>query len=79
MDVKHVKRVNPWVSWIKDFASKHGISYREAMRSEACKASYKKGPEPEPLPVPPALIQPVAVKKIRVKRRHVLVPTSQDV
>jgi len=77
MDVKHV---NPWVSHIKDFASKHGMTYRDAMRSEECKASYKSRgtPVPESKPEPPQLIQPVAVKKTRVKRRHVLVPTSPD-
>jgi len=81
MDVKHV---NPWVSHIKDFASKHGVSYRDAMRSEECKASYKSKGLSLPIDIPvkhdiqPQLIQPVAVKKTRVKRRHVLVPTSPD-
>jgi hypothetical protein len=84
-----VKPVNKWVQHIKDFASKHGMSYREAMRSEACKTAYKAPEELAPLALPevqepvmemPVLersepIQPKAVKKISVKRAPKLVPT----
>jgi hypothetical protein len=84
-----VKPVNKWCLHIKDFASKHGISYREAMRSEACKTAYKAPEKLAPLAIPevqepvmemPVLersepIQPKAVKKIRVKRAPKLVPT----
>jgi len=35
--------VNKWIQHIKDFASKHKISYREALKHPQCKASYKKG------------------------------------
>jgi hypothetical protein len=86
-----VKPVNKWVQHIKYFATKHGMSYREAMRSEACKTAYK-APETlalaplalpevqEPVMEMPVLersepIQPKAVKKIRVKRAPKLVPT----
>ena len=53
MDVKDVKDVksNKWVSFIKDYASKNGMSYREAMRCEGCKSAYK-SPEPERSPSP---------------------------
>ena len=50
MDVTDVKttKANRWVSFIKDFAAKNGMTYREAMRSEACKAAYKSsGSAPE--------------------------------
>ena len=97
MDVVKTTKANRWCLHIKDFAAKNGLSYREAMRSEACKTAYK---TPEPLPPEPLAplslpkpevipektmeipklersepIQPKAVKKIRVKRRSVLVPT----
>jgi len=93
MDVKP-QASNRWVEHIRKFAKDNSISYREAMRSEACKAAYKAPPEPlaplslpkEPEVIPelpmeiPKLersepIQPKAVKKVRVKRRPVLVPT----
>jgi hypothetical protein len=54
---------NKWVSFIKDYASKNGMSYREAMRSEGCKSAYK-SPEPErsPSPVRPPSPEPVEVE-----------------
>ena len=85
-----VKPVNKWVQHIKDFAAKTGMSYREAMRSEACKTAYKEPEKLAPLSLPEViqetvmeipklerseLIQPKAVKKIRVKRAPKLVPT----
>ena len=84
-----VKPVNKWCLHIKDFATKHGMSYRDAMRSEACKTAYKEPEKLAPLSLPevqepvmemPVLersepIQPKAVKKIRVKRAPKLVPT----
>jgi len=42
---------NKWVTFNKNYASKNGMSYREAMRSEGCKAAYK-SPEPERTPSP---------------------------
>jgi len=91
MDVKP-QASNRWVEHIRKFSKDNSISYREAMRSEACKTAYKAPPEPlaplslpkEPEVIPemeiPKLersepIQPKAVKKVRVKRRSVLVPT----
>lgn len=32
---------NPWIAHVKKFAAQHGISYREALRSPACKSSYR--------------------------------------
>ena len=85
-----VKPTNKWVQHIKDFSAKNGVSYREAMRSEACKAAYKT-PEVTPEPLRVELPDPLEVpvlsrsetevpriplpKKVRVKRRPVLVPT----
>ena len=91
MDVKP-QASNRWVEHIRKFANDNSISYREAMRSEACKAAYKAPSEPlaplapvEPENIPEPLempklersepLQPKAVKKVRVKRRTVLVPT----
>jgi hypothetical protein len=49
-DVKTTK-ANKWVSHIRDYAEKNGMSYRQAMRDEGCKTAYK-SPEPEPTPEP---------------------------
>ena len=61
MDVKpQESKTNRWVSFIKDFASKNGMTYRDAMRSEACKAAYKTpGSAPEDVPEVPE-IEPLA-------------------
>ena len=62
MDVTDVKttKANRWCLHIKDFAAKNNISYREAMRSEACKAAYKTpGSAPEDVPEVPE-IEPLA-------------------
>ena len=85
-----VKPTNKWVTFIKFWAAKNGVSYREAMRSEACKAAYKT-PEVTPEPLRVELPDPLEVpvlsrsesevpriplpKKVRAKRRSVLVPT----
>jgi hypothetical protein len=37
------KMANTWVQYVKDFAAKNGMSYRDALRDPACKAGYKKG------------------------------------
>ena len=58
MDVTDVKttKANRWVSFIKDFAAKNGMTYRESMRSEACKAAYKSsGSAPEDVPEVPEI------------------------
>ena len=34
---------NNWIQHVKDFASKKGISYRDALRDVECKSTYKKG------------------------------------
>ena len=64
MDVKTTK-TNRWCLHIKDYASKNGMSYREAMRSEGCKSAYKSPvPEPERLPSPEPSPEPeVETKK----------------
>ncbi len=67
---------NKWVSFIKDYASKNGMSYREAMRSEGCKAAYK-SPEPErtPSPVRPPSPEPVEVEtKPKKGRKKIPLP-----
>ena len=70
MDVKTTKS-NKWVSFIKDYASKNGMSYREAMRCEGCKAAYKT-PEPEALPErspsPEPSPEPVLVSTVKKGR-----------
>ena len=73
-----VKKNNRWVSFIKIWAEKNKVSYREAMRSEACKSAYKV-PEPErsPSPVRPPSPEPVEVetkKKGRKKADMMPVP-----
>ena len=58
MDVTDVKttKANRWCLHIKDFASKNGMTYRDAMRSEACKAAYKTlGSAPEDVPEVPEI------------------------
>ena len=34
---------NSWVQYVKEYASKNGMSYRDALRCPNCKAGYKKG------------------------------------
>lgn len=34
--------MNPWIKHVKEFALKHNISYRDALKNPQCKASYKK-------------------------------------
>lgn len=34
---------NKWVQYVKEYASKNGISYRDALRDPRCKEGYKKG------------------------------------
>ena len=33
---------NSWISYVKEYASKNGMSYRDALRDPKCKAGYKK-------------------------------------
>ena len=79
MDVKDVKS-NKWVSFIKDYASKNGMSYREAMRSEGCKTAYK-SPEPErtPSPVRPPSPEPVETKPKKGRKKAVPLPDPMPV
>ena len=67
-DVK--TKSNKWVEHIKKFASKNGMSYRQAMRDEGCKAAYK-SPEPErsPSPVLPPSPEPVEVETKKKGRK----------
>jgi hypothetical protein len=34
--------MNHWVMHVKAYARSHGMNYAQAMKSPACKASYKK-------------------------------------
>lgn len=34
--------MNKWIQYVKDYAMKHKMSYRDALKHPACKASYKK-------------------------------------
>jgi len=34
--------MNPWITHCKQYASKHKMSYRDAIKDPKCKASYKK-------------------------------------
>lgn len=44
--------MSKWVDHVKEFASKKGISYPEAMKNSECKESYKSSKkEPEPVSV----------------------------
>ena len=73
-DVKTTKS-NKWVSFTKKFAAESGMSYRQAMRSEACKSAYKAPPErspspvrtpsPEPVPSPEPLVSVKGKKKVK--------------
>jgi DNA adenine methylase len=37
------KMANSWITYVKEYASKNGMSYRDALRDPNCKAGYKKG------------------------------------
>ena len=36
------KKSNPWISHVKDYASKNGMTYSQAMRCAMCKSAYRK-------------------------------------
>jgi hypothetical protein len=70
MDVKTTK-ANRWCEHIRKFAKDNSLSYREAMRSEACKTAYKspepavsakKKPVPEPVREPDPMPMPALVR-----------------
>ena len=63
-----VKPTNKWVQHIKDWASKNGMNYREAMRADACKEAYKNPVEVEVKPEVPEVMPEVKVKKTRTKK-----------
>jgi len=83
-------KTNKWVEHIKDYASKNGMSYREAMRNDGCKSAYKmpvpelvRSPSPPPSPEPESSPEPLEAetpvlkkeKKVRRKREPKMVPT----
>jgi len=35
------RKANPWISHVKDWAKKHKMSYRDAMKDPKMKAAYK--------------------------------------
>ena len=35
--------MNSWVKYVKEYASKNGMKYNEALKDPKCKAGYKKG------------------------------------
>jgi hypothetical protein len=37
------RMTNPWIEYVKSYAAKNGMSYRDALRCPKCKAGYKKG------------------------------------
>jgi hypothetical protein len=39
----NIKMPNKWVAYVKSYASKHNMSYRDALRDPKLKAGYKKG------------------------------------
>lgn len=34
--------MNAWIAHVKSWASKHGKSYRDALKDPKCKSAYKK-------------------------------------
>jgi hypothetical protein len=38
---KKERKQNDWVTYVKEYCKKHDIQYRDALRDENCKASYK--------------------------------------
>lgn len=34
--------MNKWIQHVKDWAKKHNMSYRDALKHSGCKADYKK-------------------------------------
>jgi hypothetical protein len=33
---------NQWIEHVKEYASKHGVSYRTALKDPQCKSAYQK-------------------------------------
>jgi DNA adenine methylase len=42
ISVNNNKMSNPWIMYVKEYASKNGMSYRDALKDPKCKAGYKK-------------------------------------
>jgi DNA adenine methylase len=42
ISVNNKKMSNPWIMYVKEYASKNGMSYRDALKDPKCKAGYKK-------------------------------------
>jgi hypothetical protein len=42
ISVNNKKMSNPWITYVKEYASKNGMSYRDALKDPKCKAGYKK-------------------------------------
>ena len=38
-----LKQGNSWIQYVKSFAEKNNMNYRDALKNPRCKASYKKG------------------------------------
>jgi hypothetical protein len=42
ISINNKKMSNPWIMYVKEYASKNGMSYRDALKDPKCKAGYKK-------------------------------------
>jgi len=43
ISINNKSMANNWISYVKEYAAKNGMSYRDALRDPKCKAGYKKG------------------------------------
>jgi hypothetical protein len=48
------RAVSPWILHVKEYAAKHNMTYRDALKDPGCRASYSKGSKPAPALVPKA-------------------------
>lgn len=72
------KVMNAWISHVKDVAAKKGISYREALRSDETKSSYKKAPKGKGMCEERSMSPPVVVEKVKRVRKGKGAPTMDS-
>lgn len=68
--------MSKWIDFVKEFASKKGISYKNALKDAECKKSYSESKEAKPveggsLAKEPVLVPPPMPKKERKTRKPI--------
>ena len=75
--------MSKWIEFVKEFASKKGISYKNALKDAECKKSYSESKEAKPveggsLAKEPVLVPPPMPKKERKKPKKTVEPEPES-